>query len=113
VSSDGPGRHFNDLTIILRRYDQLVSQVKNDMISITVNSDMEAKRLTVDPAQCVHEVIAAAFGCERRQQVQQVLFGDTDMLTGESFEDHGIEVSMSVSRTPMLLPAVLTATTHL
>ena len=104
--------------------DRVASSKVGDMISITVYSDMEAKRLTVDPAQCVHEVIAAAFGCERRQQVQQVLFGDTDMLKGESFEDHGIEVSMSVlqtalaafsalSRTPMLLPAVLTATTHL
>jgi len=29
-----------------------------------------------------------AFGSER----QRVLFGDTDVLEGESFEDHGIEV---------------------
>jgi hypothetical protein len=44
----------------------------------------EDRRLTVDPAAgCT---MAEAFGCER------VLFGDTDVLEGESFEDHGVEV---------------------
>jgi hypothetical protein len=63
------------------------------MISVKVRSDGdEAKLLTVDPAQSVHEAIAAAFGCESQQQVQRVLFGDTDVLKGESFEDHGVEV---------------------
>jgi hypothetical protein len=43
-------------------------------------------RLTVhDPAQCVHEAIAEAFGCGRRRQVQRVMFGDdTDVLESES-----------------------------
>ena len=49
--------------------------------------------LTVAPGRCVHEVIAEAFGYERQQEVQRVLFGDTDVLEGESFEDHGIEVA--------------------
>ena len=64
------------------------------MISVKVRSDGdEAKLLTVDPAQSVHEAIAAAFGCESQQHVQRVLFGDTDVLEGESFEDHGVGVS--------------------
>ena len=63
------------------------------MISITVCFDEEQdKRLAVDPAQPVHAAIAEGFGCERQHQVQRVLFGDTDVLEGESFEDHGIEV---------------------
>ena len=63
------------------------------MISIIVCSDEEQdKRLTVHPAQPVHAAIVEGFGCERKQQVQRVLFGDTDVLEGESFEDHGIEV---------------------
>ena len=62
-------------------------------ISITVSDTEEVKRLTVDPAQRVHEVIAEAFGCQS-QQVQRVLFGDMDVLEGESFEDHGIEVTL-------------------
>ena len=41
----------------------------------------------------IHEAIAEAFGCERQEQVQRVLFGDMDVLKGESCEDHGIEVS--------------------
>jgi len=36
--------------------------------------------LTVAPGRCVHEVIAEAFGYERQQEVQRVLFGDTDVL---------------------------------
>lgn len=65
------------------------------MIEVTVQSDndAEAKRLTVDLARGVHEAIAEAFGCKSQQQVQRVLFGDTDVLEGESFEDHGVEVS--------------------
>ena len=51
----------------------------------------EDKRLTVDPAQRVHKAIAAAFGTKRHPQ--RVLFGDNDVLEGESFEDHGIEVN--------------------
>jgi len=35
--------------------------------------------------------IAEAFGCEKWQIVQRVMFGDIDVLEGESFEDHGIE----------------------
>ena len=64
------------------------------MIEVTVQSDSDAgaKRLTVDQAQSVHEAIAEAFGCKSQQQVQRVLFGDTDVLEGESFEDHGVEV---------------------
>jgi len=46
--------------------------------------------------QLVHEVIAEAFECHR-QTVQRVLFGDTDVLEGESWEDHGIEVRGSAS----------------
>ena len=63
-------------------------------IEINLQSDSDAgdKRLTVDPGQAVHEAIAEAFGCERQEQVKQVLFGDVDVLKGESFEDHGIEV---------------------
>ena len=66
------------------------------MIEVTVQSDSDAgaKRLTVDPAQSVHEAIAEAFGCKSQQQVQRVLFGDTDVLEGESFEDHGVEVGL-------------------
>jgi len=30
--------------------------------------------------------VAEALGCKRRRQVQRVLFGDTDVLEGESFE---------------------------
>ena len=72
--------------------ERVASSKDGDMISITVYSDMEANRLTVDPAQSVHEAIAEAFGCQSQQQVQRVLFGDTDVLEGESFEDHGVEV---------------------
>ena len=64
-----------------------------DMISVTVTDHDEEKRFTVDPGQAIHEAIAEAFGCERQEQVQRVLFGDMDVLKGESFEDHGIEVS--------------------
>jgi DNA polymerase I-like protein with 3'-5' exonuclease and polymerase domains len=65
------------------------------MIEVTVQSDSDAgaKQLTVDSAQSVHEAISEAFGCKSQQQVQRVLFGDTDVLKGESFEDHGVEVS--------------------
>ena len=65
------------------------------MIEVTVQSDSDAgaKRLTVDQSQSVHEAIAEAFGCKSQQQVQRVLFGDSDVLKGESFEDHGVEVS--------------------
>jgi hypothetical protein len=70
------------------------------VIEVTVQSDSDAgaKRLTVDPAQSVHEAIAEAFGCKSQQQVQRVLFGDTDVLEGESFEDHGVEVGVTHSR---------------
>ena len=63
-------------------------------IEVNVQSDGDAggKRLTVDPGQAVHEAIAEAFGCERPEQVKRVLFGDMDVLKGESFEEHGIEV---------------------
>jgi len=56
------------------------------MISVLVCSDNgeEDKRLTVDPAQRVHKAIAAAFGTKRHPQ--RVLFGDNDVLEGESFE---------------------------
>jgi len=42
-----------------------------------------------------------------RRTVQRVLFGDTDVLEGESFEDHGIEdgarLSVSIkTRKPVL-----------
>ena len=69
-------------------------QENESMIYITVCSDTdETKRLTVNRAQCVHRAVAVAFGCERQEQVQRVLFGDdTDVFEGESFEDHGIEV---------------------
>ena len=69
------------------------------MIEVTVQSDSDAgaKRLTVDQAQSVHEAIAEAFGCKSQQQVQRVLFGDTDVLEGESFEDHGVEVGLTHS----------------
>ena len=65
-----------------------------DTIEVNVLSDGDAggKRLTVDPGQAIHEAIAEAFGCERQEQVQRVLFGDIDVLKGESFEEHGIEV---------------------
>ena len=33
-----------------------------------------------------------------QQQVQRVLFGDTDVLEGESFEDHGVEVAVDPVR---------------
>ena len=70
------------------------------MISVSVNSNMddEAKRFTVDPAQCVHEAIAEAFGCERQQQVQRVLLGDMDVCEGESFEDHGMRLVRTLPR---------------
>jgi len=42
--------------------------------------------------QCVQKEIASAFGCKSQQQVQRVLFGGTDVLEGESFEDHGVDV---------------------
>jgi hypothetical protein len=47
--------------------------------------DAGAKRLTVDSAQSVHEAIAEAFECQSQQQVQRVMFGDTNVLEGESF----------------------------
>ena len=73
--------------------DRAASIVDGDMICVTVTDHDEEKRLTVDPGQAVHDAIAEAFGCERQEQVQRVLFGDMDVLNGESFEDHGIEVS--------------------
>jgi hypothetical protein len=63
------------------------------MISVNVSSsdtDDEDKRLTVDLTQCVHVAIAEAFGCEKWQIVQRVMFGDIDVLEGETFEDHGL-----------------------
>jgi hypothetical protein len=88
-------------------FDRVASSKVGDMISITVDSDMEAKRLTVDPAQSVHETIAAAFGCQSQQQVQRVLFGDTDVLEGESFEDHGVEVGgVAHSHRELQVPSV-------
>ena len=60
-----------------------------NMINITAYF---TKRITVDPGQAVHVAVTEAFGCQRRQQVQRVLFGDMDVLDGERFEDHGIEV---------------------
>jgi len=79
---------------VLTPMERLASSKDGDLISITVFSDTdEHKRLTVATGRCVHEVIAEAFGYERQQEVQRVLFGDTDVLEGESFEDHGIEVA--------------------
>ena len=72
--------------------DRAASIVDGDMICVTVTDHDEEKRLTVDPGQAVHDAIAEAFGCERQEQVQRVLFGDMDVLKGESFEDYGIEV---------------------
>jgi len=87
--------------------DRVASSKVGDMISITVYSDMEAKRLTVDPAQSVHEAIAAAFECQSQQQVQRVLFGDVDVLEGESFEDHGVEVGgVTHSHRELQVPSV-------
>ena len=64
------------------------------MIAVTVCcDDGEDRRLTVDPGQPIHVAIAEAFGCELQKQAHRVLFGDTDVFEGESFEDYGIEVS--------------------
>jgi len=81
------------------------------MISITVTDHDEEKRLTVDPGQAIHDTIADAFGCERREQVQRVLFGDMDVLEGESFEKHGIEVG--VTHCSALLPCLVFTAAHL
>jgi len=67
--------------------DRVASSKDVDMISITVFSDTEAKRLTVDPTRPVHEAIAMCSVC---------CFGDTDVLEGESFEDHGVEVGVTL-----------------
>ena len=85
--------------------DRAASIVDGDMICVTVTDHDEEKRLTVDPGQAVHDAIAEAFGCERQEQVQRVLFGDMDVLEGESFEQHGIEVA--VTRCPALLPCLV------
>ena len=85
--------------------DRAASIVDGDMICVTVINHDEEKRLTVDPGQAVHDAIAEAFGCERQEQVQRVLFGDMDVLKGESFEQHGIEVA--VTRCPALLPCLI------
>jgi hypothetical protein len=75
--------------------DRAASIVNGDMISVTVTDHDEKKRLTVDPGQAIHDAIAEAFGCERQEQVQRVLFGDMNVLEGESFEQHGIEVGVA------------------
>jgi len=72
--------------------DRVASSKDGNMINITVYSDAGTKRLTVDPARPVYEAIAEVFGCDLQQQVQCGLFGDMDVLEGESFEDHGVEV---------------------
>ena len=70
------------------------------MIAVTVCcDDGEDRRLTVDPGQPIHVAIAEAFGCELQKQAHRVLFGDTDVFEGESFEDYGIEVSGRTRRT--------------
>jgi len=76
--------------------ERLASSNDDDMISITVRSDTDTKRICVAPAQPVHEAIAEEFGVAQ-QQVHRVFFGETDVLEGESFEDHGVEVSVTNS----------------
>jgi hypothetical protein len=78
----------------------LMRDMTERMISVNMSSsdtDDEDKRLTVNPTKCVHEAIAEAFGCENSKWriVQRVLFGDIDVLEGESFEDHGIEWALA------------------
>ena len=83
--------------------------MNQSMIEVTVqsDSDAEAKRLTVDLAQSVHEAIAEVFGCKSQKQVQRVLFGDVDVLEGESFEDHDAEVGGDSA-----VPAVFCTAAH-
>jgi len=77
--------------------DMAASIFNDNMIGVTVINHDEEKRLTADPGQAVHNAIAEAFGCERQDQVQRVLFGDMDVLGGESFDEHGIEVAVTVT----------------
>ena len=66
-------------------------------ISISIWSDTDTKRLSVDPAQPVHEAIAEAFGVNKTY-IQRIVFGDIDVVEGESFVDHGVEVGYSLWR---------------
>ena len=62
---------------------KLVKNSAADLLDSSTTTFKGENRITL-------EAIAKAFGCERLQQVHRVLFGDIDVLEGESFEDHGI-----------------------
>jgi hypothetical protein len=95
----------------LKRWTQdMAALIFNDnMINITVTNHDEEKRLTADPGQAVHNAIAEAFGCERQEQVQWVLFGDMDVLGGESFEDSAV---CRLVRLSTFLPSCLLCAEH-
>ena len=87
----------NETILIVRLKPQPTVTIRRISVNNVSSSDTddEDKRLTVDLTQCVHVAIAEAFGCEKWQIVQRVMFGDIDVLEGETFEDHGIEVAFA------------------
>ena len=59
---------------------------------VTVQTDADTKAIdNVIATQRVHDVVMQAFGCESRA-LQRVTMGNVDILSDETFEEHGIEV---------------------
>ena len=64
--------------------------------AITVDTDAETKTISARPTDAVHDVVAAEFG-RPVEHIEEALLGDDAMQPGESFEQLGIEVIITVT----------------
>jgi hypothetical protein len=66
----------------------------NGGMRVTAQSIEESRELEVDGGMSVHEALCAAFGI-LDARLGEVSFGDSAVLRGDTFEEHGIEVIVS------------------
>ena len=63
--------------------------------TITVITDAETRAISARPTDAVHDALAAEFG-RPVAHIEEVLLGDDAVQPGESFEQFGIEVTVTV-----------------
>ena len=63
-------------------------------IIVTVHTDVETRTISCRPSDAVHDSVAAAFG-RPVEHIEETLLGDDAVQPGESFEQWGIEASLS------------------
>ena len=62
--------------------------------TITVATGAETKNVCAGPTDNIHDALAAAFG-RPVEHIEETLLGDDAVQPGESFEQWGIEASLS------------------